>query len=71
MEWKYDKPLAYRTGQWDGKMSDQVLAQDKDGKNYLASLYKGTMDGCEFEDWLDNNDYIIREEIVRYLQIPD
>jgi hypothetical protein len=74
MEWistKYDKPLAYKTGHWDGKNSDQVLAEDKNGKRYLAHYCEGFMDGSSFEDWYDDRDYLIDVEIVMFLKIPE
>ncbi len=53
MDWKYteknEKPLAYATGDWDGKNSDQVIAEDKTGKRYLAHFCEGTMDGSKYE----------------------
>ena len=74
MDWKYteknEKPLAYATGNWDGKNSDQVIAEDKAGKRYLAHFCEGTMDGSEYEDWYDSHDYFINEPIVRWLAIP-
>jgi hypothetical protein len=73
MEWIYTKdrkPLAYKTGHWDGKNSDQVIAEDKDGKRYLAHYCEGFMDGSSFEDWYDGDGYEITNEIVRYLEIP-
>jgi hypothetical protein len=74
MEWIYTKdrkPLTYKTGHWDGKNSDQVIAEDKDGKRYLTHYCEGFMDGSSFEEWWDSSDWEITNEIVRYLQIPD
>lgn len=73
MEWKYvDKelPNAYKTGMWDGKKSDEVLAEDKNGKKYIAVLYSGFLDGDDFNDWYNNNDYDI-QDVVRWCEIPD
>jgi len=74
MEWKYIKsgqfPLATETGYWDGRKSNQVIAEDKNGKKYLASYYEGILDGSEFKDWADSNDYTINVPIVRWLEIP-
>ena len=56
MEWIYtenQKPVTYKTGNWDGKNSDQVLVEDKNGKHYIAHLCEGFMDGAGFEDWYE------------------
>ena len=66
-----NKPLAYKTGHWDGKNSDQVLAEDKNGNRYLAHYCEGFMDGSKFEDWYDCRDFLIETEIVKYLEIPE
>lgn len=74
MEWIYTeerKPITYKTGNWDGKNSDQVLVEDNNGKLYVAHLCQGFMDGADFEDWYDSNDWLITEKIIRYLKIPD
>ena len=73
MEWIYVKnelPLAYETGDWDGKRSEQIIVEDKLGNKYLAHYYEGILDGCEFTDWVDNRDYIIDIEVVRWIKIP-
>lgn len=75
MEWKYtennDFPIAYETGNWDGKRSDEVLVVDDIGRKMVARLYEGTMDGSNFKDWYDNEDYSIEREIVKWLNIPE
>jgi len=74
MEWIYTKdrkPTTYLTGHWDGANSDQVIAEDKDGKKYLAHYCEGFLDGEDFEYWYDGYDYEVSTEIVRYLKIPD
>jgi len=74
MEWistKYDKPLAYKTGNFDGKMSDKVLTKDINGEMYLATYYEGFIDGCVFEDWYDSNEFFIDVEIIEFIVIPD
>lgn len=74
MEWKntkYDKPLAYKIGHWDGKNSDQVIAEDEKGIRYLAHYCEGFMDGANFEDWYDDRDFLIDTKIVKYLEIPE
>ena len=80
MEWKYTKdelPLCYATGNWDGKKSDVVLAEDIYGNKYLAECYEGDMDGDKFFDWysldmLSKMDYGVPDEniAVRWIPIP-
>lgn len=73
MEWIYTKdikPMTYLRGHWDGKNSDQVIAEDKEGKRYLAHYCEGFLDGEDFEQWYDCKDYEINTEIIRYLKIP-
>lgn len=68
---KVETPIAYRSGEWDGQMSDKVIAEDQDGKRYLAVLYEGTMDGTNFKDWYDDSGLDIKKDIVRWLKIPE
>ena len=73
MDWKNTKnelPLAYRTGDWDGKNSDEVIAEDNLGKKYLAVYCEGKLDSTEFKDWYDSDGFSINKEIVRWLEIP-
>jgi hypothetical protein len=54
MEWnsiKDKKPLAYLSGDWDGKKSDKVLAYATDGNYYVVEMYEGILDGYEFCDF--------------------
>jgi hypothetical protein len=72
MKWKYTgNPIAYETGAWDGRRSDEVVAVDDIGRKHIARVYAGIMDGNEFIDWVDSDDYIINREIVKWLSIPD
>jgi|LGVF01.2.fsa_nt_gb hypothetical protein len=73
IDWKCpeeETPLVYLTGAWDGKNSNQVIAEDINGKKYIAHYCKGFMDGSSFADWYNSDDYWIKEEIVRWLPIP-
>ena len=63
-------PITYIEGYWDGKKSDQVVAQDSQGKNYLATVYEGTLDGCKFINWYDDNDYEITNKIIKWRELP-
>jgi len=72
--WNYtdkEKPLTYITGDWDGKNSDNVVAEDKSGKQYLAYYCDGFMDGSEFSGWCTSSGWDIAVEIVRWLPIPE
>lgn len=74
MEWKYtekETPLAYETGSWDGRRSDEVVCEDDIHRKHIARVYEGTMDGSKFKDWIDSSDYIIDREIVRWLALPE
>ena len=74
MEWIYtkeQKPLAYISGDFDGKNSDNVVAEDKNGKQYLAHFSEGILDGEKFEDWYTSDGWLINEEIVKFLLIPN
>ena len=74
MEWKYvennEKPLAYATGDWDGKNSDQIIAEDEKGEIHVAYFCEGTMDGSTYEIWYDKHEYLINVPIVRWLTLP-
>lgn len=64
------KPYAYRTGNWDGKQSDTIIAIDETGKYHIAVYYEGFMDGSAFEHWYDENDYLIESNITHWME-PD
>jgi len=72
MDWistKDQTPLCYQTGEWDGKRSDIVLCVDKNGGIHLAQCYEGFMDGSEFFEWYDKDDFELCVEIVRWVEI--
>jgi len=73
MEWcspEYKMPLAYETGNWDGKRSDKIVVEDDIERTIIARLYEGTMDGHKFKDWVDETGDVIDREIVRWLKLP-
>lgn len=73
MEWKYTKeqmPLCYEIGEWDGKRSDEIVAEDDIGRKHIVRVYEGVMDGSKFQDWIDIDDYVINREIVRWIALP-
>ena len=53
------KPLAYKTGGWDGKKSDKVLVCTLGQKYYVAEMYEGVLDGREYCDFYDDRDFEI------------
>ena len=54
------KPHAYKTGMFDGKKSDKVLVADEFGKYFIAEMYEGFLDGSDFCDFYDTNDFEIK-----------
>ena len=63
MNWnniKDKKPLAYKTGGWDGKKSDQILVCTHSGGYHVAEMYEGILDGSEFCNFYDDGDWEIR-----------
>lgn len=79
MSWKYTEkgeyPFVYKTGHWDGKASDLVLAEDINGNHFVAQFYEGFMDGHSFSDWyfvdsVSKKDWLV-ESVVRWMKIPD
>ena len=74
MEWIYtenEKTIAYETGEWDGKRSDEVVVQTDIDTKHIARLYEGVMDGSEFSNWVESDDYEFSREIVRWLKLPE
>lgn len=65
-----EKPITYRSGNWDGKNSDVVIAISKEGKYFFAYFNDGIMDGEKFECWYDENEYLIEAEITHWME-PD
>jgi len=56
---KDKKPLAYKTGLWDGKRSDKVLVCTIEGRLHVAEMYEGRIDGRDFCDFYNEQDYEI------------
>ncbi|MFW5847306.1 MAG: hypothetical protein ACOCVF_00105 [bacterium] len=65
-----DEPIPYETGEWDGKRTDLVLVKLADGSFNIGRLYKGYMDGSEFNDWYDQNDCELNSEVVAWSNLP-
>jgi len=63
------KPHSYRTGHWDGKMSNEILFADSSGIFYVGKCYQGFMDGNEFCCFCDQNDSEI-DNVTHWTEIP-
>lgn len=53
------KPIAYESGNWDGLRSSKVLVCTLARTYHVAVMYEGVMDGSEFCDFYDDNDFEI------------
>lgn len=53
------KPIAYKSGLFDGLKSDKILAFTKNGKYEVVEMYEGVMDGKKFQDFYNANDFEI------------
>lgn len=62
-------PLCYKTGNWDGQQSDQVLIEYVSGGYDVAVLYEGFIDGSNYSDWYDTNGLSIVESIKQWRKI--
>jgi hypothetical protein len=61
---KDKKPTCYKEGDWYGLQSDPILIRDVSGKMQVGVCYAGILDGKEFCDIYDNNDFFIRDVIA-------
>lgn len=63
------KPNSYQTGHWDGRQSDTILFADLNGRFYVGKCYQGIMDGNEYIDFYDHNDYEV-QNVTHWAEIP-
>ena len=63
------RPLATEVGEWDGKRSDEVIVIDKNNRKYIARMYEGFMDGSEFVNFYNSNDFEI-VDVIKWCEIP-
>jgi len=63
------KPNCWETGDWDGKRSDIILCIDKDKNYQLAHCYEGFLDGSNFFEWYDKDDFGLRVEITHWTNL--
>ena len=63
------KPNCYETGIWDGKRSGKIFLRDNNGYSFVGVCYQGTMDGSEYCNFYDDNDFDV-ENITHWAEIP-
>ena len=67
-----EKPLVYKTGDYDGKSSNPVLVRCKNNKCYVAILCSGNLDSSEFNDWYyADDDWELQHEVIEWQKIPE
>jgi len=66
---KEEYPIAFESGNWDGLRSEFVLVKFIDNNWTKARLYSGFMDGSLFNDWVNENDFDLTEEVVSWRPI--
>ncbi|WP_027381862.1 hypothetical protein [Epilithonimonas caeni] len=73
MDWKNlskEKSICTQTGNWDGKKSDELIVRDYKGNYYIAVCYQGFIDGSEFCEFFDYNDFQI-DGVIFWATIPE
>lgn len=65
-----EKPLAYETGEWDGKRTDFLLITTNSGDVAIARGYIGFMDGSIFCDFYDKHDYE-KANVKYWAELPE
>lgn len=73
MIWKkleIEKPIASKQGGWDGLKSNKLLVCTRGGKFHVAEMYAGILDGNEFCDFYDINDYEING-VIYWVEIDE
>lgn len=63
------KPNCYETGIWDGKRSGKIFLRDNNGYSFVGVCYQGTMDGSEYCNFYDDNDFDL-DNITHWAEIP-
>ena len=62
-------PNCYKTGNWDGKMSDTLLLSTDQEKYSVGVAYARTMDGSKFLDFY-SSDYRALKDVTYWAVIP-
>ena len=71
MNWKIfskEKPIATESGCWDGLRSSEILVGTMNGRLHIVRMYQGIIDGNEFCDFYDNNDFSI-DNVIYWTEI--
>lgn len=71
MNWKNvneQPPFAMESGNWDGLRTDWLLVCTRKSEYHVAKAYVGTMDGCEFCTFEDNEGWLV-EGVTHYTTI--
>jgi hypothetical protein len=71
MEWNKESPHAWEEGNWDGKRTDRLLVLTKNRNIKIATCYIGFMDGSDFKEWYSDDDYLINEEVIGWMPLPE
>lgn len=64
-----EKPNSYKTGDWDGKMSDKILCCDDNDNLFVGTCYQGFIDGSDFCCFYDENDFDV-PNVEYWMEIP-
>ena len=56
---KDKKPIATESGCWDGLRTEKLIVKTFSGQYHIARMYAGVLDGSEFADFYDMNDFEI------------
>lgn len=65
-----EKPLCYKSGNWDGLNSDFVLFKTHTGLIFQGGLNEGVLDGVSFSDWYKNDGFLV-ENVTQWMPIPE
>lgn len=63
------KPYSYKTGLWDGKMSDEIMFVDDNEIYYIGRCIQGVMGGSEYCNFVDQDGFPI-ENVTHWANIP-
>lgn len=64
------KPICYKKGHWDGKVSDRILINDSEGYVYLGTCYEGEDESGYFCVFYDDDEWEI-ENVTHWAYIPE
>lgn len=59
-DFKKNKPLATKTGCWDGQKSEPIVVCTRSKKYHVVEMYHTIMDGSESFECYDANDFEIK-----------